>query len=276
VDVTDTDAAVEACDGAHVLWVESPTNPMLDVADIPALAVAAHARGATVVVDNTLMTPLGQRPLELGADLVVHSATKLLAGHSDVVLGAVVAPDGSEACDRLRQRRSLGGAVPGPMEVYLALRGVRTLPLRFERASTTAHELARRLAVHPGVERVRYPGLASGEARSRALAQLDGFGTVLSFEVAGGAGAAEAVARSTQLVVHATSLGGVETTIERRAKWPGEVAPPGLLRLSVGCEDVGDLWADLAHALGVAAAVQRADATHVALRATPRSSSPGS
>ena len=129
VDIADTDATLDACDGAQLLWIESPTNPLLDVADIPTLASAAQARGLVVAVDNTLMTPLGQRPLELGADLVVHSATKLLAGHSDVLLGAVVAGEGTGRCDSLRQRRSLAGAVPGTMETYLALRGVRTLPL---------------------------------------------------------------------------------------------------------------------------------------------------
>ena len=266
VDVADTDATIAACAGAHLLWIESPTNPMLAVVDIPALARAAKLGGLTVAVDNTLMTPLGHRPLELGADLVVHSATKLLAGHSDVVLGAVVASRDSDLCDGFRQRRSLAGAVPGPMETYLALRGVRTLALRFERASQSAWELARRLVQHPGVERVRYPGLSSDAGHERARAQMDGFGTLLAFEVAGGAAAAEALARSTRLIVHATSLGGIETTMERRAKWAGELAPPSLLRLSVGCEDVEDLWADLEHALTIAAKVRDADATPVVIR----------
>ena len=259
VDIANTDATIAACDGAHLLWIESPTNPMLDVADIPTLADAARSRGLVVAVDNTLMTPVGQRPLELGADIVVHSATKLLAGHSDVVLGVAIARQDTKLCDALRRRRSLAGGVPGPMEAYLALRGIRTLPLRFERASRSAHELAHRLERHPGVDRVRYPGLPSDPAHERASCQMDGFGTLVAFEVAGGAGAAEALARSTRLIVHATSLGGIETTMERRAKWPGETAPPALLRLSVGCEDVEDLWADLDHALAIAAAVQRAD-----------------
>jgi cystathionine gamma-synthase len=266
VDIADTDATIAACDGAALLFIESPTNPMLDVADIPALADAAHSRGLEVAVDNTVMTPLGQRPLELGADFVVHSATKLLAGHSDAVLGAVVCSGDTNRCDALQQRRSLAGAVPGPMEAYLALRGMRTLPLRFERASANAEALARRLEQHPGVERVRYPGLPSDPGHERARAQMDSFGALVAFEVYGGAGAAEALARSTRLIVHATSLGGIETTMERRAKWPGEVAPPALLRLSVGCEDVDDLWADLDHALAIAAAVRRADTTAVAIR----------
>ena len=259
VDIANTDATIAACDGAHLLWIESPTNPMLDVADIPTLADAARSRGLVVAVDSTLMTPVGQRPLELGADIVVHSATKLLAGHSDVVLGVAIARQDTKLCDALRRRRSLAGGVPGPMEAYLALRGIRTLPLRFERSSRSAHELAHRLERHPGVDRVRYPGLPSDPAHERASCQMDGFGTLVAFEVAGGAGAAEALARSTRLIVHATSLGGIETTMERRAKWPGETAPPALLRLSVGCEDVEDLWADLDHALAIAAAVQRAD-----------------
>jgi cystathionine gamma-synthase len=273
VDIADTDATLDTCDGAQLLWIESPTNPLLDVADIPTLAGAAQALGLVVAVDNTLMTPLGQRPLELGADLVVHSATKLLAGHSDVLLGAVVAREGTGQCDTFRQRRSLAGAVPGTMEAYLALRGVRTLPLRLERASANAHELARRLAEHSGIERVRFPGLPTDPGHQRARAQMNSFGTLLAFEVFGGASAAEAVARSTRLIVHATSLGGIETTIERRAKWPGEAAPPALLRLSVGCEDVEDLWSDVASALTIAAAVRRADASHVELKAPHASES---
>jgi cystathionine gamma-synthase len=265
VDIADTDATVAACDGAHLLWVESPTNPLLDVADIPALARGARAAGAIIAVDNTLMTPLGQRPLELGADVVVHSATKLLAGHSDVILGAAVASPQSGLCEALRQQRSYAGAVAGPMEVYLALRGLRTLPLRLERGSENALELARRLVHHEGVARVRYPGLPSDPGYQRACAQMDAFGSIVAFEVRGGAAAAEALAQSTRLIVHATSLGGIETTVERRAKWPGEVAPAALLRLSVGCEDIEDLWRDLEFGLAIAAKIRRHDETPVTL-----------
>ncbi len=250
VDITDTDAALDACEGAALLWIESPTNPKMDVADIPALAVGAHERGVAVAVDNTYATPLVQRPLRLGADFVVHSVTKLLAGHSDVVMGAVTARDAF--IPALRLQRSLHGAIPGPMETYLALRGLRTLPVRLDRAQANASELARRLAEHPAVERVRYPGLSDDPGFERAKAQMTGTGSMLAFDVYGGADAAEAVARSTRLIVHATSLGGIETTIERRRRWAREeLTPPQLLRLSVGCEDVEDLWDDLAHALHI-------------------------
>lgn len=250
VDVVDTQATLDACDGASLLWIESPTNPKMDLADIAALAAGAHDRGAVVAVDNTYATPLVQRPLRLGADMVVHSVTKLLSGHSDVVMGAVVAR--GAFVPALRLQRSLHGAVPGPMESYLALRGMRTLPVRLERAQANAAELAARLAKHPAVERVRYPGLVDDPGHERARAQMTGGGSMLAFDVRGGADAAEAVARSTRLIVHATSLGGIETTMERRHRWAREdLTPPQLLRLSVGCEDVEDLWDDLTHALRI-------------------------
>lgn len=229
VDITETGAVVAACDGADLLWAESPTNPLLGVADVAAFAGAAPL----VAVDNTFASPLLQRPLELGADISVHSATKLLSGHSDVVLG-IAAARSSEVADRLRAYRTLHGAVPGPMEAFLALRGLRTLAVRVERASATAAELARRLATHPSIEAVRYPG----------------FGTMVAPVVRGGAAAADAVCDELRVAVPATSLGGVETLIERRGKYAGEEAtPPGLLRVSVGLEHVEDLWADLDRAL---------------------------
>ncbi|HEY7137034.1 MAG TPA: aminotransferase class I/II-fold pyridoxal phosphate-dependent enzyme [Acidimicrobiia bacterium] len=250
VDIADTDAVLDRCDGAGLVWIESPTNPKMDVADIPALAAGAHDRGALVAVDNTYSTPLVQRPLRLGADLVVHSVTKFLAGHSDVVMGAVVAREAHLGA--LRVQRSLHGAIPGPMETFLALRGLRTLSVRIERAQANATELARRLAQHPAVERVRYPGLPGDPGHERARAQMTGTGCMLAFDVRGGADAAEAVARSTRLILHATSLGGVETSLERRGRWAREeLTPPQLLRMSVGCEDVDDLWDDLAHALRI-------------------------
>jgi cystathionine gamma-synthase len=250
VDLADTDAATAALDGADLLWVESPTNPILEVADLPALIDAAHARGALVAVDNTFCTPLVLRPLDHGADLVVHSVTKYLAGHSDVVLGAVVT-----GRDDLRQRlathRTMHGAIPGPMEAFLALRGLRTLHLRVERAAANAAVLARRLARHPAVSRVRHPSLPDDPGHARAAAQLRGFGAIVAIEVRGGADAAEQVAGAVRLWVHATSLGGVESSLERRRRWPAEAltVPESLLRLSVGIEDVEDLWADLAQAL---------------------------
>lgn len=257
VDLSDTPAALDAVAGSALVWIESPANPGLEVADLAVLCRGAHQAGAVVAVDNTFMTPLGQRPLEFGADVVVHSVSKLIAGHSDVVLGAAVArPDGGLA-ERLHRHRSMTGAIPGPLAAYLALRGLRTLPLRLERGQASAGELAHRLVGHREVASVRYPGLASDRWHELARAQMTGFGTMVAFELAGGASAAEAVAGATDLIVHATSLGGVETQIERRARWPGESAPPSLLRLSVGCEDVEDLWDDLGHALEVASRVGR-------------------
>jgi cystathionine gamma-synthase len=250
-----------------VLLVESPTNPLLEVADLRALCDGAHERGVLVAVDNTFATPLGQRPLDFHADVVIHSVTKFLSGHSDVILGATVTHrDRAGLHERLRQRRSRHGAIPGPMEAFLALRGMRTLALRYERAESNARELAARLQSHPAVERVRYPGLLSDPARERVANQMLGPGFMVSFEAHGGAAAAEAVARAGQLVVHATSLGGIETTIERRARWAGEEdTPPALLRLSVGCEYVEDLWADLEHSLRIGAYAAKQGATRVSL-----------
>jgi cystathionine gamma-synthase len=234
VDVTDTESVVKACESAALVWLESPTNPALEVADIPTIAAAAHAAGASVVVDNTFATPLLQQPLSLGADIVVHSATKFIAGHSDVLLGALVTAD-DELHDVLKKRRDTTGATPGTFETWLALRGLRTLHVRLERAQANAQELVRRLGAHPAVGEVRYPG----------------FGAIVSMVLAGGALAADLLTHKTVLWVHATSLGGVESTFERRRRWRAEPAtiPEGLVRLSVGIEDVDDLWDDLASAL---------------------------
>jgi cystathionine gamma-synthase len=234
VDVTDTDAVVAACDGAALVWLESPTNPALEVADIPRIVQAAHDAGAYVAVDNTFATPLLQQPLTLGADLVVHSATKFLAGHSDVLLGALVTSD-DELLTVLKKRRDLVGAVPGTFETWLALRGLRTLHVRLDRAQDNAAELVRRLHEHPAVGEVRYPG----------------FGAIISVVLSEGALAADLLTHKTRLWVHATSLGGVESTFERRRRWRSEPAtiPDGLVRMSVGIEDVDDLWDDLATAL---------------------------
>ncbi|MCW2753513.1 MAG: aminotransferase class I/II-fold pyridoxal phosphate-dependent enzyme [Marmoricola sp.] len=233
VDITDTTAVVHACADAALVWLESPTNPAMEIAEIAEIAAAAHAAGAKVVVDNTFATPLLQQPLDLGADVVVHSATKYLAGHSDVVMGALVTRD-KALYDVLKGRRDLLGAVPGPFEAWLALRGLRTLALRVERSQANATELAGRLAAHPAVVEVRYPG----------------FGGMVSIVLADAA-AADALVRGTSLWVHATSLGGVESTFERRRRWAAEPAtiPDGLVRLSVGIEDVEDLWEDLVVAL---------------------------
>jgi cystathionine gamma-synthase len=238
VDVTDTAAVVTACDGAALVWLESPTNPALELADIETIAAAAHEAGAYVVVDNTFATPLRQRPLTMGADVVVHSATKYLSGHADAMLGALVTAD-DQLYDALKGRRDLIGAVPGTLETWLGLRGMRTLHLRVDRAESNARTLAERLGGHDAVSEVRYPG----------------FGGIVGMVVADGADAADLVVRSTHLWIHATSLGGVESTFERRRRWKSEPAtiPDGLVRLSVGVEDVEDLWADLEHALDVVA-----------------------
>ncbi len=234
VDVTDTDEVAAACEDAALVWFESPTNPALEVADIAAISAAAHDAGAYVVVDNTFATPLLQQPLSLGADIVVHSVTKFLAGHSDVLMGAVVTAD-DQLHGVLKGRRDLLGSTPGTFEAWLALRGLRTLHLRVERAQANATELVRRLAGHPAVAEVRYPG----------------FGAIVSVVLAGGEMAGDLLVRTTRLWVHATSLGGVESTFERRRRWAAEPAtiPDGLVRLSVGVEDVDDLWDDLSAAL---------------------------
>jgi cystathionine gamma-synthase len=245
-------AGMEIAHGTDLVWVETPSNPMLDIVDISAVAQAAHQVGARLCVDNTVATPILQSPLSLGADLVVHSATKCIGGHSDLLLGAVVVAEES-AWQRLTARRSASGAVPGALETFLALRGLRTLPLRLERASRNAADLAERLVAHDAVESVRYPGLRTHPARAVIESQMRGGGLLLSFEVVGGRQAAERVCERLSLIVHATSLGGVETLIERRAKYEQEAAsgvPEGLLRLSVGIEHVDDLWADLSQALG--------------------------
>lgn len=255
VDIADTAATLEALDGATLLWAESPTNPMLEVADLPAVLAAARRRGVLSCVDNTFATPVNQRPLDAGADLVVHSGTKYLSGHSDVVLGAVVSAD-DDRHDAVLRHRTVRGAVPGPVEAWLVLRGIRTLHLRVERAQHNAGVLAQRLSEHPSVAAVRYPGLPSDPGHERAKAQMHGFGAMLGFEPVGGPAAAEAVCTRTRLWVHATSLGGVESTLERRRRWPEEstTVPESYIRASVGVEDVEDLWSDLDAAISAAAA----------------------
>ena len=238
VDVTDHEAVLKAADDAALVWLESPTNPALEVIDLEPAIAAAHAAGAYVVVDNTFATPLLQQPLALGADLVIHSATKFIAGHSDVLMGAVVTGS-EELYTVLKKRRDLLGNTPGPMEAWLALRGLRTLAVRLDRAQANARVLVERLAEHPAVDEVRYPG----------------FGAIVSMVIAPGSFGAEVagdlLTRSTSLWVHATSLGGVESTFERRRRWQAEptTIPDGLVRLSVGIEDVEDLWSDLRQAL---------------------------
>ncbi len=254
VDVADTAATIAALDHAALALLESPTNPMLEVADLPAVLDAARARGVLTAIDNTFATPLGQRPLALGADIVLHSVTKFLAGHSDVVLGAALTDDADLAA-RLRAHRTMHGAIPGPFETWLALRGLRTLALRVERSQASAGELARRLAADPRVAEVRYPGLPGDPGHDRAARLMAGFGSIIGLRPVGGPAAADAVVDAVRLWVPATSLGGVESMLERRRRFATESAtvPPDLLRLAVGIEDVEDLWADLATALRAAA-----------------------
>ncbi|MBG6190514.1 cystathionine gamma-synthase [Arthrobacter sp. CAN_A212] len=249
VDVADTDQVLATLDTADLLWLESPTNPMLEVADLRTLIAAAKAAGVTVVVDNTFNTPLVCKPLDFGADVVLHSVTKYLAGHSDVVLGALATSDAAVRTDLLKHR-TLHGAIAGPFEVWLALRGLRTLALRVERSQANALYLADKLAQHPALTRVRFPGLATDPGHQRAADQLNGFGSIISIELADVA-AGEALVAAVRLWLPATSLGGVESLIERRRRQPGEPAtvPEALVRLSVGIENPEDLWADLEQAL---------------------------
>ena len=200
-------------------------------------------------MDNSFATPLNQRPLVLGADVAVQSVTKFIGGHSDL-LGGVVTVRNANLLESLRQARQFAGATPGTLETFLAVRGARTLALRMERAQHNAMTLAERLVRHPNVTLTRYPGLASHPTHEAARRQLKGFGTIISFDVRGDASAADAVCAGVRLIQHATSLGAVESTIERRASIPGqEHLPPALLRLSVGIEAVEDLWTDLDRAL---------------------------
>ena len=230
VDITDTTAVANAAQGADVVWVETPTNPTLDVADLAAIGAATRDAGASMVVDSTFATPLLQRPLEDGAAIVLHSGTKFIGGHSDLLIGLCVTAD-DVVYDRLVQARTFQGATPGALEAFLALRGLRTLPIRLAAMQRNAEVLVERLRAHPSVAEVRYPGC----------------GAMVSFVVTGGSAAADALCDGVRVLVPATSLGGVETTIERRQKYAGDAhVLPGLLRMSVGIEDVDDLWADLA------------------------------
>jgi cystathionine gamma-synthase len=234
VDITSTEEVIGAMKGAALLWLESPTNPCLDIADLAALISAAKKQNIGVGVDNTFATPLVQKPLSMGADIVMHSVTKFLAGHSDVVLGSLSTTDAA-LFKRLEESRRFNGAIPGPFEAWLALRGIRTFPVRFRAAEANAKTLVTRLQNHAKITKVRYPG----------------FGAVISFEIDGNAEKAEKVCESSRLIAHATSLGGVESLWERRRRWALESpsVPEQLIRLSVGCEHVDDIWQDIEQAL---------------------------
>jgi len=250
VALENTEAWKRAAATAGMVWLEAPSNPLLTVADVRAIAAAERGRDTRLVVDNTLATSLNLRPLELGADASVQSATKFLGGHSDLLAG-VVSAKSAALVESLRRTRTRTGATPGALECLLTLRGARTMALRLERAQASAAVLAARLALHPRVERVRYPGLVSHPTHALAREQLGGFGALISFDVRGGAPEADAVCRNVRLVRHATSFGAVESTLERRGALAGQShLPPSLVRLGVGIEDVEDLWADLERALG--------------------------
>ncbi|MFF4270583.1 cystathionine gamma-lyase [Streptomyces sp. NPDC001536] len=244
---TGGDAQLEVLDGAKLLWIETPSNPGLDVCDIRRLVEAAHARGALVAVDNTLATPLGQRPLELGADFSVASGTKQLTGHGDVLLGYVTGRDG-EAMTAVRRWRKIVGAIPGPMEAWLAHRSIATLQLRVDRQNATALVLAEALKGRPDVMGLRYPGLPDDPSHKVASQQMRRYGCVVSFTLASRE-RADRFLDALRLVDDATSFGGVRSTAERRGRWGGDAVPEGFVRFSVGAEDPEDLVADVLRAL---------------------------
>ncbi|OQR60709.1 cystathionine gamma-lyase [Streptomyces maremycinicus] len=244
---TADDAQLDVLDDAKLLWIESPSNPGLDVCDIRRLVEAAHARGALVAVDNTLATPLGQRPLELGADFSVASGTKQLTGHGDVLLGYVTGRAGTPMT-AVRRWRKIVGAIPGPMEAWLAHRSIATLPLRVERQNATALAVAQVLRGRPEVTGLRYPGLPDDPSHKVASQQMRRYGCVISFTLATRA-CAERFLEALRIVDEATSFGGVRSTAERRGRWGGDAVPEGFIRLSVGAEDPEDLVADVVRAL---------------------------
>ncbi|MGI8477158.1 MAG: trans-sulfuration enzyme family protein [Thermomicrobiales bacterium] len=249
VDMTDLAALDSALGGAAFLWTETPTNPLLSVVDLTAAGDLAKRHGVPWACDNTFASPLLQHPLRHGAAASMHSATKSIGGHSDVIMGVAVCADGAFAA-RLRARRSQYGSQPNGFSCWLARRGLQTMPLRVRRQSASALEIAMRLSAHPAVERVYHPGLPGHPGHAIAARQMSGgFGGVLSFLVKGGAANAQRTIDALQVMVPATSLGSVETLIERRARWSGEIADPALLRCSVGIEDIEDLWRDLDRAL---------------------------
>ena len=239
VDIVDTKAVTQAMNEAAaqvgaervVLWIETPTNPTLDEAELEILCRAANASNVKTVVDSTFASPIGQQPLKLGASVVMHSGTKFIGGHSDLMIGLALTHQ-SEVFEKLSRARVVQGATPGALEAFLALRGLRTLPLRYEAASKNADEICRRLQAH------------------RAIEWAKNVGPMLSYIVKGGAQAADKVCASASMIITATSLGGVETTMERRQKYAGDAhVNPGLIRMSVGIEDVEDIWSDLEKAL---------------------------
>lgn len=246
VNLPNTDEVLKALPGAQMLYLESPTNPAIEVVDLPVVIAAGKKAGSIVVVDSTLATPMVQNPLALGADIALHSVTKYLSGHSDILLGCVVTNDES-IFERVEQARRYGGAIPGPFEAWIALRGLRTFALRMQRSQENAMELAKRLEKDPRVLKVRFPGLASDPYHERAKSFMKGFGAMISFEVKADIAQIDKMCNSSTLITNATSLGGVESIWERRRRWATEshTIPENLIRFSVGIEAVDDLWSDI-------------------------------
>jgi cystathionine gamma-synthase len=253
VNLANTDECIAAIPGAQMLYLESPINPLLEVVDLPKIIAAGKAAGCGVAVDNTLATPLLQNPLALGADISIHSVTKYLSGHSDLILGSLSTKD-QALYGRLEQSRRYGGAIAGPFEAWIALRGLRTFALRMQRSQENAMELATRLSKDSRISKVRYPGLATDSYHSLAKSFMKGFGAMISFDVNASVEQIDLMCNSSKLITNATSLGGVESIWERRRRWATESAtvPETLIRFSVGIENVEDLWADIQQSLTAA------------------------
>ena len=253
VDLANTDAVLAAIPGAKMLYLESPTNPAIEVVDLPTVIAAGKVAHCVVVVDNTLATPMIQNPLALGADITLHSVTKYLSGHSDLLLGSVSTND-KTLYGRLEQARRYSGSIAGPFEAWLALRGLRTFALRMQRSQENALELANRLVKDPRVLKVRYPGLVTDPYHERAKSFMKGFGAMISFEVNATTAQIDQMCDFSKLITNATSLGGVESIWERRRRWATEshTIPENLIRFSVGIESVDDLWSDIQFAFTAA------------------------
>ena len=253
VNLANTDECIAAIPGAQMLYLESPLNPLLEVVDLPRIIAAGKAAGCGVAVDNTLATPLLQNPLALGADISIHSVTKYLSGHSDLILGSLTTND-QALYGRLEQSRRYGGAIAGPFEAWIALRGLRTFAIRMQRSQENSMELANRLSKDSRISKVRYPGLATDSYHGLAKSFMKGFGAMISFDVKASVEQVDLMCNSSKLITNATSLGGVESIWERRRRWATESAtvPENLIRFSVGIENVDDLWDDIQQALNTA------------------------
>lgn len=253
VDLANTDAVLAAIPGAKMLYLESPTNPAIEVVDLPTVIAAGKVAHCVVVVDNTLATPMIQNPLALGADITLHSVTKYLSGHSDLLLGSISTKENA-LYGRLEQARRYSGSIAGPFEAWLALRGLRTFALRMQRSQENALELANRLVKDPRVLKVRYPGLVTDPYHERAKSFMKGFGAMISFEVNATTAQIDQMCDFSKLITNATSLGGVESIWERRRRWATEshTIPENLIRFSVGIESVDDLWSDIQFAFTAA------------------------